>query len=75
MQENKNAEIMYLLSSEKFFNNSIWGKKQYNNVLKLRCVENKIPMIKSSNYGSSFVINSKGKVLFKSNDEFNIYSN
>jgi len=37
------------------------------------CIENKIPMIKSSNYGSSFVINSKGQVLFKSNNEFNIF--
>lgn len=73
LQENKNVKIIYLLSSEKFFNNSIWGKKQYNNILKLRCIENKIPMIKSSNYGSSFVINSKGKVLFKSNNEINIF--
>ena len=72
MQENKNAKIIYLLSSEKFFNNSVWGAKQYNNILKLRCIENNIPMIKSSNYGSSFVINSKGKVLFKSSNEFNI---
>lgn len=73
LQENKNVKIMYLLSSEKFFNNSTWGKKQYNNILKLRCIENKIPLIKSSNYGSSFVISSKGKVLFKSNNEFNIF--
>lgn len=64
---------MYLLSSEKFFNNSTWGKIQYNNILKLRCIENKTPLIKSSNYGNSFVISSKGKVLFKSNNEFNIF--
>ena len=74
-KKKNDAKIMYLLSSEKFFNNSTWGTKQYNNILKLRCIETKIPMIKSSNYGSSFVINSKGKVLFKSNNEFNIYSN
>ena len=72
--ENRNAKIMYLLSSEKFFNNSVWGTKQYNNILSLRCIENKIPMIKSANFGSSLVINSKGKVLFKSNNEFNFYS-
>lgn len=73
LQKNKNAKIMYLLSSEKFFKNSTWGTKQYNKLLKLRCIENKIPMIKSSNYGSSLVINSKGKVLFKSINEFNVF--
>ena len=74
LQKNKDAKIMYLLSSEKFFNNSVWGAKQYNNILKLRCIENKIPMIKSSNYGKTLVINSKGKVLFKSSNDFNVFA-
>lgn len=71
-QENRNAKIMYLLSSEKFFNESVWGAIQYNNILKLRCIENQIPMIKSSNYGISLVISSKGQILVKNNKEFNI---
>lgn len=74
LQKHRNAKIMYLLSSEKFFNNSFWGAKQYNNILKLRCVENKIPMIKSANYGNSLVINSKGQIVFSANNELNIYT-
>ncbi|WP_019039200.1 hypothetical protein [Psychroflexus tropicus] len=66
---------MYLLSSEKFFNNTIWGARQYNNILKLRCIENKMPMIKSSNYGSSIMIDSKGNILIELNDELNIFKN
>jgi apolipoprotein N-acyltransferase len=73
LEKNKNGKIMYLLSSEKFFNNSLWGSNQYNNILKLRCVENEIPLVKSSNSGNSLVINSKGKIIYNSREELNIY--
>jgi apolipoprotein N-acyltransferase len=73
LEKNKDGKLMYLLSSEKFLNNSFWGSNQYNNILKLRCVENEMPLIKSSNNGNSLVINSKGEIIFSSREELNIY--
>lgn len=72
--KNKNTKIIYLLSSEKFFNNSFWGRNQYDNILKLRSVENEIPLVKSSNCGNSLVINSKGSIIYSSRNELNIYN-
>lgn len=74
LNKNNNAEIIYLISSEMFFNNSKFGKKQYNNFLKLRCIENGIPMIKASNSGETLVINSNGKIIFRSQKEINVFN-
>ena len=55
----KSSRII-LLTSEKFFNNSYFGMKQYNDIIRLRAIENRKPIIKSSNSGTSFFVDKFG---------------
>ncbi len=68
-----NARVMYLLSSEKFFNHSYFGRLQYDNIIKLRAIENRLPLVKASNHGTSLVINKYGKIIDSNNTEFSIF--
>jgi apolipoprotein N-acyltransferase len=52
-----------LLTSEKFFNNSYFGMKQYNDLIRLRAIENRKPIIKSSNAGTSFFVDKFGFII------------
>ena len=72
-KKNIDAKMIYLISSEKFLKSSTFGRKQYDNIIKLRCIENRLPMIKSSSYGNSYLINSYGEVKQKSRKEFNTF--
>jgi len=67
------CKIIYLISSEKFLNNSFYGQKQYNNIIKLRCIENRLPMLKISGYGTSSYIDSYGFVKKESRKEFDVF--
>ena len=60
-----NAEIIFLLASEEFLNNSYFAKKQYLDIVRLRAIENKRNIIKCSNKGISCIINEKGVIVNK----------
>jgi glycerol-3-phosphate dehydrogenase len=46
-------------------------KVQYNNILKLRAIENNLPIVKCSSFGNSVFINQKGVITGNSkNKEF-----
>ncbi|WP_395076953.1 nitrilase-related carbon-nitrogen hydrolase [Flavobacterium sp.] len=68
-----NANIIFLLSSEHFFNDSFFGKKQYENILRLRTIENNCPLIKCSSFGFSTQIDNFGNVLYNSNKKVNCF--
>ncbi len=66
-----NSKLILLIASERFLNGSYYGKKQYNNILKIRAIENNLPIIKCSSYGNSMLINEKGIIVDASdNKEF-----
>jgi apolipoprotein N-acyltransferase len=69
----KNASYIYILSSEHFMDNNKYGMSQYDNIIKLRAIENNRPIIKASNFGWSMAISPSGKVLDKSNEEINYF--
>lgn len=64
------TDLMILLTSEKFLNNSGFGEKQYNNIIKLRAIETRRPIIKSSNAGLSYYMNEFGIIEKSSNKMF-----
>lgn len=70
----KNTKIIFLISSEKFLKSSVLGRKQYDNIIKLRCIENRINMIKCSSHGSSYLINSLGQIEEESRKQFNVFN-
>jgi apolipoprotein N-acyltransferase len=72
-KKNIDANMIYLISSEEFLKSSIYGRKQYDNIIKLRCIENRLPMIKASSYGNSYLIDSYGVVKQQSRKEFNTF--
>jgi len=51
-----------LLSSEQFLNNSYFGKIQYNNIIRLRAIEIRKPIVKSSCFGENIFIDKNGVV-------------
>lgn len=69
-----NIDLMILLTSEKFFNNSYYGKKQYNNIIKLRTIENRKPLLKSSNAGTNLYLDRFGIIKKTCKGEFCTFS-
>ncbi|MAU17165.1 MAG: hypothetical protein CMH46_16680 [Muricauda sp.] len=69
--ENLNfGKPMVLLSSEEFLNNSYFGKKQYNNFLKVRAIETRAPLVKASNFGETCYIDAYGEMTLVDNEKF-----
>lgn len=56
------SEVLYILTSEKFMNNSNFARQQYLNIVRLRAIENNRNILKCSNQGYSCVINEKGEI-------------
>ncbi len=48
--------------------------RQYNNIIKLRAIENRSSIIKASNSGESLHINSAGRVIARGQNEFNLFN-
>ena len=71
--QTKNSNLICLITSEKFLNGSKFGKNQYNNIISLRAIENRLPIIKAAANGKSFFMNKKGKIIQESNKEINIF--
>ncbi|WP_345725726.1 hypothetical protein [Chitinophaga polysaccharea] len=59
---NKEASALLMLSSESFFGYTEVGRQQYMNICKLRCIENNLPLLKSSNDGILFTADNKGNI-------------
>ncbi|WP_299432065.1 hypothetical protein [uncultured Maribacter sp.] len=72
-QHIRNSPVIYLISSEKFLNDSYYGRLQYDNICKLRAIEQRTPIIKASNYGKSLYIDSKGKIENESEEKINFF--
>ncbi|MEM8937877.1 MAG: hypothetical protein AAGC64_00860 [Bacteroidota bacterium] len=69
------SKPIFLLSAEEFMNGSFYGKKQYNNFLRLRSIENRTSIIKASDFGKSLHIDPTGKIknMSKENNLFEFY--
>lgn len=66
-------KAIFLISSEEFLNKSYFGKLQYNNILRLRSIENNIPLIKSTFDGESMEIhNGYIRNILKNNKPYKI---
>jgi len=63
------SKLLIVIASEQFLKNSYFGRKQYNNILKLRAIENNSALIKCSSFSNSILINSKGNIIDTSNNE------
>ncbi|CAM3579779.1 nitrilase-related carbon-nitrogen hydrolase [Flavobacterium gelidilacus] len=68
-----NINLICLLTSEKFFNNSFFGEKQYDNIIKLRAIECRKPIIKASNTGLSYFMDKHGVIIKQSNRELTLF--
>lgn len=63
------SEVIFLLTSEKFMNNSHFAKLQYLNIIRLRAIENNKNILKCSTAGYSCIINEKGDITKKIENE------
>ncbi len=52
-----------ILSIDFFMNNSYYGRKQYDNIIRLRAIESNKPVLKVSNGGKSYYIDGRGSIL------------
>jgi len=59
--------LIIVQTSEYFMNNSYFGQLQYDNIIKLRAIENKKTVVKISNGGNSYLTSLKGKLLYNIN--------
>ncbi|WP_142683013.1 hypothetical protein [Chitinophaga polysaccharea] len=58
-----NTRAMLMLSSESFFGGAETGRIQFKNICRLRCIENNLPLLKSSNDGILFNVNKAGDII------------
>lgn len=73
IQDNlQSSDLIFLLTSEDFMNNSIFGLQQYLNIIRLKAIESNRNIVKCSSGGISVVINEKGDVAEKVTSEFQI---
>ncbi len=63
------SEVIFLLTSEKFMNNSHFAKCQYLNIIRLRAIENNKNILKCSTAGYSCIINEKGDITTQIRNE------
>ncbi|MDV3866783.1 hypothetical protein CMU00_15945 [Elizabethkingia anophelis] len=55
-----NTNLIMLLASEEFMNDSFFGSRQYDNLVRIRAIENSRYLIKNSYLGKSLIITPKG---------------
>jgi len=55
------AEILINLTNDAWFD-PLWGSRQHLNNAVLRCIENRVPMVRSTNSGASVVISRTGRI-------------
>lgn len=59
---NQHTSAILMLSSESFFGPSEVGRVQYMNICRLRCLENNLPLVKSSNDGIVLSVGAGGDI-------------
>jgi len=60
---NRKAEVLINLSNDGWFGSDASAHGQHVREAQMRCIENRTPMVRAANTGSSCYINSRGKVL------------
>jgi apolipoprotein N-acyltransferase len=66
-----NSDKIIVLTSEAFLGDNNFGKRQYQNIQRIRAIENNRYLLKSSFNGYSCIINPKGKIIRELKNEFN----
>ncbi len=59
----KRADVLVNLSNEGWFGGYDGGRRQHLQIARFRCVENRVPMIRSVNTGVSVAIDSTGRLI------------
>ncbi len=59
----KRADALVNLSNDGWFGSNDAGRRQHVQVARFRCVENRVPMIRSVNTGMSVAIDSSGRLI------------
>ena len=59
----KRADVLVNLSNEGWFGRYDAGRRQHLQIARFRCVENRVPMIRSVNTGVSVAIDSSGRLI------------
>ncbi|WP_228457668.1 hypothetical protein [Chryseobacterium indologenes] len=62
-QKTSDVNMIMVLASEEFMNGSFFGSLQYNNIIRIRAIENSRYLIKNSFLGKSLVVNPKGDII------------
>lgn len=68
------VNLIFITSSEKFMNGNNFALNQYNKIVSLRSIENRIPLVKASNSGWSVYTNVMGDIISKQNNEINLFN-
>jgi len=59
----KQAQLLVNLSNDGWFGSSDAGRAQHVQIARLRCIENRVPMVRCANTGMSVSIDSAGRVV------------
>jgi len=59
----KAADVLVNLSNDGWFGSSNAGRRRHVQVARFRCVENRVPMIRSVNTGLSLAVDSSGRLI------------
>ena len=59
----KAADVLINLSNDGWFGSSNAGRRRHVQIARFRCVENRVPMIRSVNTGLSLAIDSSGRLI------------
>ena len=59
----KQADVLANLATDGWFGSNDAGRRQHVQIARFRCVENRVPMIRSVNTGVSVAIDSSGRLI------------
>lgn len=68
-----NTNLIMLLASEEFMNSSFFGSRQYDNLIRIRAIENGRYLIKNSYLGKSLIITPKGDHINLKNPYLSVF--
>jgi apolipoprotein N-acyltransferase len=59
----KSADVIVNLSNDGWFGSSDAGRRRHVQMARFRCIENRVPMIRSVNTGMSLAVDSSGRLI------------
>ncbi len=59
----KTADVLVNLSNDGWFGSSDAGRRRHVQIARFRCIENRVPMIRSVNTGLSLAVDSSGRLI------------